>query len=112
MTISMASRTADLGPHRVITGPGPAVDPRTFRGAGGRKMRALNRILSVEMTVFEFLGWLLLARILYASARRGAALLARVILSVSSAPTGFRDRRRSEILRRTLRFGSSWGTRS
>ncbi|WP_431965205.1 hypothetical protein [Nocardia sp. bgisy134] len=41
-------------------------------------MKALNRILSVEMTVFEFLGWLFLAGFLFGAGQFTVALLARL----------------------------------
>lgn len=52
--------------------------PAPHRPPGGRTMKALNRILSVEMTVFEFLGWLFLAGFLFGAGQFTVALLARL----------------------------------
>ncbi|WP_431956315.1 hypothetical protein [Nocardia lijiangensis] len=51
-------------------------------------MKALNRILSVEMTVFEFLGWLSLAGFLFGTGRFTVALFARLARTLRNTTEG------------------------
>lgn len=53
-------------------------------------MKALNRILSVEMTVFEFLGWLFLAGFLFGTGRFTAARVARLVRTTRNTTEGLR----------------------
>ncbi|MEU2252671.1 hypothetical protein [Nocardia xishanensis] len=52
-------------------------------------MKALNRILSVEMTVFEFLGWLFLAGFLFGAGRFTVARLTRLARPLRKTTEGF-----------------------